>query len=237
MIGGLSMNVNQMIKKIMIWGDSVFKGITLDAAGKYRVLEKNCGALVSKESGVEIINRSRFGCTVTKGHSIMTADLGRNQKPDAAIIEFGGNDCDFDWAQIAAAPDAEHLPKTPLTQFVGEVQSMIDETRGNGIEPILTTLPPLEPNRFFATISKGLDARAILHWLGDVFRTYRWQEGYSNAVASLACKNNCKLVDLRGAFLMEKDYGRLICEDGMHPNAEGHRLMANVMDQFLAQGL
>ena len=223
----------QDVHKVIVWGDSILKGVALDPEGKYRVLEENCGKLFGDATGIEIVNRSRFGCTVTKGHSIMRADLERVSDADTAVIEFGGNDCDFDWAAIAENPEAEHSPKTPLHIFRNEVENMVKEVRARGIRPILTTLPPLEPNRFVATISKGLNRNNILKWLGCALTTYRWQESYSDAISEIARRTNCLLIDLRSAFLTDRYYEKFICADGMHPNASGHRLMAGVLKNFL----
>ena len=90
------------------------------------------------------------------------------------------------------------------------------------------TLPPLVPERYFFTISRGLDPRNILNWLGDVHRLYRWHEMYSAAIARFALENNCFLIDMRMEFIAEHNYQRLICEDGIHPNEEGHRFMGSV---------
>ena len=223
---------NNKIKKIMVWGDSILKGVTQDENGKYRVLPQNCSALLDAKADVEVVNHARFGCTVTKGRAIMQADLNKGTDARYAVIEFGGNDCDFDWAQIAQDPNGVYEAKTPLATFAHEMEQMIAETRAAGIRPVLTTLPPIEPNRFFATISRGLNAQNILQWLGSAFTTYRWQENYSNTVAQVAKKNNVPLVDIRSAFLTERHYENFICEDGMHPNEKGHLLIANELQRF-----
>ena len=76
-------------------------------------------------------------------------------------MDFGGNDCDFRWAEIAAAPAAEHLPAVPLREFVGRYRSMIGKLRQRDIVPILTTLPPLEPELFFDWWCGRLDQGAV----------------------------------------------------------------------------
>ncbi len=34
-----------------------------------------------------------------------------------AVIEFGGNDCDLPWAEVAADPGQDHPAKVPVDQF------------------------------------------------------------------------------------------------------------------------
>ena len=194
------------IQKITVWGDSILKGVALGADGKYHVLENNCGALFAQKNEIKVTNRSRFGCTSVKGHSIVHADLQKGVQADAVLIEYGGNDCNFDWSKISAAPDEKHLPVTPVGQFKNEMQLMIDETRESGLDPLLMTLPPLDYRRFFKTICHGQNARNILRWLGNAFAIYRWQENYSDAVAELAVQNHCSLIDVRSAFLTTKNY-------------------------------
>src|SRR5574344_1609033 len=98
---------------------------------------------------------------------------------DSAIIEFGGNDCNYNWNEVCEFRDRKHQPATPLPQFVETLQELIDTARSNGIRPILTTLPPLDPERYIKTISRGLDEQYIRNWLGDIHYLYRWHEMYS----------------------------------------------------------
>ncbi|WP_236612122.1 hypothetical protein [Caldanaerobacter subterraneus] len=41
-------------------------------------------------------NIAKFGSTLLKGIDILKKHLSKD-KPDIAVIEFGENDCDFDW--------------------------------------------------------------------------------------------------------------------------------------------
>ena len=68
-------------------------------------------------------------------------------------MDFGGNDCDFRWA--------EHLPAVPLPEFIRRYRSMIGKLRQRDIVPILTTLPPLEPELFFDWWCGRLDQGAV----------------------------------------------------------------------------
>ena len=68
-------------------------------------------------------------------------------------MDFGDNDCDFRWA--------EHLPAVPLPEFIRRYRSMIGKLRQRDIVPILTTLPPLEPELFFDWWCGRLDQGAV----------------------------------------------------------------------------
>ncbi len=59
------------------------------------------------------------------------------------MVELGGNDCDYNWKEISENPDKEYYPNTPLPKFIESINTIIEKFRANGIEPILTNLPPL----------------------------------------------------------------------------------------------
>ena len=140
----------------------------------------------SKVSGVIVKNYASFGCTLGKGWRILRRHLGELSGYDRVILEFGGNDCDFDWAQVSADPTADHHPKTPLAEFEASYAALVQEVRAQGGHPVLITLPPLDAPRYFRWISRDLEADRIMTFLGDVERIYRWQEMYSMAVCRVA---------------------------------------------------
>jgi len=229
----------QTIKKIAVWGDSILRGTILDEIKKrYTTLAEGCTALVQKEIGVPVLNRSKFGSTVERGLSEFERSLGPSGGlvPDADLIvlEYGGNDCDHDWTAISADPDGKHSPKTPLDVFTRTYQRMIDLVRERGVRPVVMSLPPIDPERYFEwftrqTSSRGpLNKENILRWLGDLSLIYRFQEMYSLAATKLAHFNGCIYIAMREAFLLEHDYTRLLCADGIHPNQKGHDLMKRV---------
>jgi len=107
---------------------------------------------------------------------------------------------------------------------------MIAEFRLKGFAPLLLSLPPLDADRYFAWFTRaGLDKASILSWLGDVQHIFRWHEAYDREVRAVAVDEHCALVDIRSAFLAKPDYRTLICQDGIHPNREGHRLINAVL--------
>lgn len=226
-----------VIGKIGIWGDSVLRGIIYDEKkNKYTTLEENSASLISRDMGLDIKNNSRFGCTAPKALRLLEASLAKGFDCEVAIIELGGNDCDYNWEEVAANPDEDHQPNTPLDVFRSSITEMVNKVREKNIVPILVNLPPLDPERYFSWITKsGLDGSKILSWLGDVQRIYRHHERYSLAIMNLARTLNCHMIDIRDAFLKEPDYRRYLCLDGIHPNSEGHKLMERAFREYAKQ--
>lgn len=216
--------LQQSIRRIALCGDSILKGIQLDGA-RYRVENTMDFSTLEQRTGCRIENFSRFGCTVSKGKALIERALASGKLGETVVMDFGGNDCDFDWAAVAADPAAEHQPKLPLEEFVATYRSVIHLLKENAIRPILCTLPPLQPQWFFDWFCAHLDAKNILSWLGDVSSIYRFQEGYSRAVERLAREEQVQLVDLRGAFLSGRRIDHLLCRDGIHPNSAGQKLI------------
>lgn len=221
-----------MLENICIFGDSVSKGVVLDEASKKYVLLKDSFAnRVKSASGLLVRNLSRFGSTVTKGLSILDRHRAELKNYDHVILEFGGNDCDFIWPQVAQAPRAEHTPNTPLDLFTEEYAKMLCEVRNAGSRPVMLTLPPIDAERYFAWVSQNIDAGNILRWLGDVDHIYRWHEMYNLAVVRLAGETHTPLVDITSPFLETKGYQSLICGDGIHPNERGHELISRILNE------
>ena len=228
----ISVKANQ---SVTVWGDSVMRGVIYDEQrGKYTLLPE-CGAVkASRALGFKLNNRSRMGCTVTKGLAIMQKDLQQNALgDDIALIEFGGNDCDYNWQAIAANPEAEHHPQTPLVLFEKQLTEMVHLAELKGMVPVMMTLPPIHAQRYFHFFTRnGLRKENILKWLGDVEFIYRWHERYNAAVVRVAQKCGCLLADVREIFLGNWHYEDWLCIDGIHPNEKGHAAIDRVLEEF-----
>ena len=108
------------------------------------------------------------------------------------------------------------------------------ELGANGIEPILTNLPPLSSQKYFDWFGKnGLNTDNIKKWMGNIDRIYRHQETYSLALMDIANKQKCDLIDIRTPIILEENTDDFICEDGIHPNEKAHKLMAHTFMNYL----
>lgn len=216
-----------------IWlvGDSLSRGIMFDdARGRLAIGQGSFFSLLRDRLCPNVENISKLGLTVLPGAAALESRL-HTARPDLVAIEFGGNDCDYDWDAIAKDPYALHQPKTPPEVFEKTLSDMVLLLRREGIIPVLFNLPPIDAERYFARITRGDPARAerILAWLGNVTHIYWWHERYSAIVEHVAEKTGTHLVELRRAFLFTNHIDAFIGNDGIHPNREGHKLIATTV--------
>ncbi len=217
-----------MIDSICIFGDSIMKGVIFDAIrGRYIFLKNSfLNILGMRNSDIKVDNYAKFGCTITVGRQLIEKHASELPGYKYTALEFGGNDCDFDWKAISENPEAIHLPNTPIEEFEKYYSEIIDDVKKAGSTPVLFSLPPLNARRYFSWISRGLNAENILNWLGDEEHIYRWHEMYNLAVLKLSAAKDVALIDIRRAFLETRNYLGLLCEDGIHPNEAGHALIS-----------
>ena len=212
-----------------VFGDSISKGVVYDDKKcRYVVLKDNFVNLIGNRIKGVVFNMSKFGNNIIRGTQRLEREIEK-KNPDIALIEFGGNDCDFDWDAIAKNPNSHHEPKTELYIFERTLNNIIDYFKNLNIVPVLMTLPPLEPNRYFKWICKSNaeSEKNVLSWLGSVKKIYTWHEQYNSKIVEIAEKNCTELLNVRRAFLKESDYSQYLCIDGIHPNAKGHKLIAD----------
>lgn len=210
--------------KICIFGDSVGRGVIYDPEKEGYDTDRGFVSMLEKEWEMKADNFTRFGQTIDVGLAMLRKKIGKTEA-DTVFLEFGGNDCDFHWKEIAADPDAFHAPKTTLSEFIRIYKEMIEEVRAAGKTPIVIDLPPIEHNFYFDWVSRGVSGDNILKWLEhDKKEIYRWHESYSYAIYNVCRENRVKMINVRSGF-DGKDLALLVCKDGIHPNVDGHRII------------
>lgn len=213
--------------KILVAGDSIAKGVVYNVdRGKYTHSRNGFCDLVAPFLNGTLKNTARFGQTIPMGWERLKRDIAA-VKPDMVWIEFGGNDCNFDWDEVAAAPEKDHIPATPIREFERVLDEIILLCQEHGSTPVLMSLPPLDAERFLRWVGRDESMREnILRWLGSVMHIYWWHEQYSAAIQQAALRHRTGYIDLRRAFLALGDFRDHLCIDGTHPNEQGHFLMA-----------
>lgn len=102
--------------RIAVYGDSLMKGTLPDEQLRYHF---HTDLFEAPLAGVdaEVTNKSVFGATSRKGVTLVQRDLARGHRYDWALIEYGGNDCNYDWVDVAAHPEQHHDPVVLADEF------------------------------------------------------------------------------------------------------------------------
>lgn len=184
----------------------------------------------SAESGIQIHNHARFGCTIRKAIGWIRRDCEESGKPeDSVVLEFGGNDCDYDWARISQNPALRIQCKTPPEEFAALYREALALIRQSGRRPVAMTLPPIHSLRYLNFVCRnGLIKENLLRWLGDAGAIGRRQRLYSELALQVAREEQAEVIDLRAAFPQDETaLAELLCEDGIHPNQKGQARILN----------
>jgi lysophospholipase L1-like esterase len=223
------------MEKITAFGDSVLKGVIYEDE-HYRVSHSSFQKICEEYFGITVENKARFGSTIAKGESIFENNLDLIKETDGeyVLLEFGGNDCDFNWKEISENPDKKHLPMSTIADFRTTYISIINEIKSFGKTPVLLSLPPIDSARYFKHISRGLSGDNIMKWLRyDNQYITNWHERYNIEIFKIAIETNVPIIDISTIFLEKKNYSRYLCADGIHPNVEGHKLIATAIKEHV----
>ena len=220
--------------RIAALGDPITKGVVLNEQNRYSAADQCFLDIISNELDLRIDNYGKIGCTVGYGNSVIerhTADIADS---DYTFIEYGGNDCDFDWMKIAQDPHGEHKARTPLEDFTEEMISLVAKIKDLGSVPVLITLPPILSDTYFSFFSRSMSDEQknnIKEWLGgDIGIITRWHESYNRALFQVANQTRTQIIDITTPFdTFRGDLTSLYCADGIHPNAHGHKLIAHTI--------
>lgn len=217
--------------KITIFGDSIPKGI-ISEDGQIKTLDDSAVTIIAKECNLDITNLSSYGLTLSKvinrNYIDNYIDNIDRTCDNIAVISLGGNDSDYDWCNVAKTPNDWHDPKTTPDSFREGLVNIIKKLQSNGVRVVISNIVPVNSARYYNNvIGKIADKDKVLEFLkGDIDNIYRHQELYNLIITDCARDNNCRILDIREAFLYSNDYLDYLCQDGIHPNKLGHKKIA-----------
>ena len=203
-----------------------------EEAGRHKLYGERLHSL--KEAGYEIKNCSIMGATVGTGLELIKKRLASPDSETTVLFEYGGNDCDFRWADISGDPTGTYTPNTPLDRFTELYGEVIRYAKDMGAAVHICNLVPLDSGRYMKWITRNLSYENILGWLGDPSMLYRWHEYYNRTAEKIADRFRCPLIDIRSPFLLSHNYTNLLSSDGIHPNVEGHELIDRLICDAVA---
>lgn len=216
------------MKKIFVFGDSILKGVVFEN-GNYKKCNNDICSQISALLGYKIENHSVFGQTLSRLDTKPTLnELLKNNNDCYFVLELGGNDADFCWDDVCKNPTAPQTEKTPQHEYANMLTQTINKIKSSGNTPLLCNLPPVSATRYYQFLCNKYDGNKILQFFnGDITNISRHQEFYNNLLEKVGQKTKTPVLDLRNELLVKIDYEKYLCADGIHPNEQGYKLLAN----------
>jgi len=173
----------------------------------YGVLSAECWVdLIKMHFDIEVINQGVNGDTTSGILSRYYSDV-IDKKPDYVIIMAGTNDL---------------LMNYPLTLIKDNIKILVKEAKENTIVPIIAFQPPI-----IAEIAES-------YWneKGNYATSAIILAAYVNWLKTYSQDNNIDFVNFYDIFINENSIKSLY-SDGIHPNADGHKLMFDAVFEVL----
>lgn len=226
--------------KLVALGDSIIKGVLVQSEGersRYSLADKSIVECCAEKLGGESLNLGKMGCTIEAGERILNRYLDKMSGAQYVLLEYGGNDSDYNWQEIAEAPEKEHFPRTRLEVFEQVYERVINKIKEMGAIPLVLSLPPMDAERYFAFFSQkwedGFRAN-VMRWLGGSTNTIMsGHELYNLATMRIAQRTGVQWIDVTSGLLKGHNFRAYLCDDGIHPNERGQRVIAEAVLQSL----
>ena len=226
--------------KLVALGDSIIKGVLVQSEGersRYSLADKSIVECCAEKLGGESLNLGKMGCTIEAGERILNRYLDKMSGAQYVLLEYGGNDSDYNWQEIAEAPEKEHFPRTRLEVFEEVYERVVCKIKQMGAIPLVLSLPPMDAERYFAFFSQkwedGFRAN-VMRWLGGSTNTIMsGHELYNLATMRIAQRTGVQWIDVTSGLLKGHNFRTYLCDDGIHPNERGQRMIAEAVLQSL----
>ena len=220
-----------------VFGDSVLRGAGYDSTSGRLIVNDRFGlGDVAARAGFSIRNFSKFGCTITKAWDYIQR-MFQKIDCDMVLMNFGGNDCDYNWKAVSKRPGDSHAPNTSIEDFRSTYDRMLDYIKERRSLPVLATLVPVQEDVYLDHVcrTQNLDRESIRRWRDGLETDLAsHQKKYSDAVVEIARSGEVPLLDIRSAFESEKDPKSLMGPDGIHPNARGQKVINGCFESFIS---
>ena len=102
------------MKKLMIFGDSIIKGVTYSGQSYHLCQDHDFDTIAAQ--GVTVENYARMGATIDAGLKQIDRRLAPCAEDTTVLFCFGGNDCDYDWKARQAGARVAMTSLPPLEQ-------------------------------------------------------------------------------------------------------------------------
>lgn len=207
--------------RIVALGDSITNGAGLAGVKEAETFREIARRELTEKLGckVEVVNAGVNGDIVTLAIKRLEKDV-LDRTPRIVTVMFGGNEAGFYRPETGGFADT---PRVDREQFKTAVGTLVDRLRAARITVVLMTCPPMT-ERYWGMRLEAYRKHGINFLVKD----------YAQAMREVAAEKQAALVDVYRAFDQNRawlDY----FPDGLHPDARGHRVIADLLVEELAR--
>ncbi|NUQ65844.1 MAG: SGNH/GDSL hydrolase family protein [Pirellulales bacterium] len=207
--------------RIVALGDSITNGVGPAGVTEADTFREILRRELSERLGskVEVFNAGVNGDIVTLAERRLKSDV-LDRRPDIVTVMFGGNEAGFYRPETQGFADT---PRVPRDRFKAALTEIVDCLRAEGITVVLMTCPPMT-ERYWGMHLPAYRDNGINFLVKD----------YAQAMRDVAAEKGVELIDVYRAF-QQKPGSLDYFPDGLHPDARGHRVIADRLVERLAR--
>lgn len=225
-----------MNKNVITFGDSIMFGIVVNPDNMRYVKPKEYSLHeIGMQKGFSLTNLSKMGRDSKDGLKVVKEYIESHGAPEYAVVEYGGNDCTYNWSELSINPAKENgRPRVELLDYVDNLKQITTLLQENGSKVYYMNLPPIDSERHLDWIVKdGLNKNNILSFLGSADTIKRVHSEYNAEMEKLAKTLNVQILDVREKFNSVECLSDYISIDGVHPSRIGLKLIQEEISEFL----
>jgi lysophospholipase L1-like esterase len=167
--------------------------------------------------GLRVVNAGVRGNTTRDILLRLNRDVIQ-KKPNLVIVMIGINDASYyDPGPHGLGPIWRDAPRVPLKEFRQNMLDIVVQIKQSGASILLVTPNPLSRAFVYSNLGYYRD-----HDMNESLRKY------AAIVASIGASSHIPVVDLFQIWSSTNDVNKYLT-DGMHPNAEGHAQIADLL--------
>ncbi|MBC8876437.1 MAG: SGNH/GDSL hydrolase family protein [Planctomycetes bacterium] len=207
--------------RIVAFGDSITNGMSPAGMKETDTFRDIARRELSEKIGakVEVVNAGINGDIVTLAIERLKRDV-LDRKPDIVTIMFGGNEAGFYRPETNGFADT---PRVSRDEFKAALNKIVDRIQAARITVVLMTCPPMT-ERYWGMKLEPYQKHGINFLV----------KGYAQAMRDVADEKGVELIDVYRAF-QQKPKRLDYFPDGLHPDARGHRVIADLLVERLAR--
>lgn len=225
-----------MNKNVVTFGDSILFGIVVNPDNMRYLKPKEYDLKALGETlGVNLTNLSKMGRDSRDGLFVVKNQLQLNGAPDVAIVEYGGNDCTYNWSELSENPEQSNgHPKVELSEYIRNLTEITRLLQSAGTTVYYMNLPPISGEKHLEWITKdGLNKDNLLSFLGTADTIRRVHAEYNSEFEGLARKLHVPILDVRSKFMSKNNFHEIMSLDGVHPSRSGLNIIKDEIHSFL----